>query len=159
MEEQVEWLRPEFEGREKELISLSALARQENVSPSTVTSWQNRHAGFPAIVMIHRGHVTTKYISVAEFAAYKRAKAEAAKQPRARKKQAARRPAAVIAKERLDALQAEDRRLEAEEKALSEQLAAVLRRRHAISAEQKGLRQQLQDELAAIQEALGTEEP
>ncbi|MEU0214992.1 hypothetical protein ABZ281_07650 [Streptomyces sp. NPDC006265] len=158
MEEQVEWLRPEFQGREDELSSVNELAKRADVQPHTVSSWIRRHASFPELVMIKRGSVTTKYFVTAEFDKYRRVQEQVAKQARTKKSAGPRTPA-TIARERLEDLKAQDAKLAAEEKELSEKLAVVLRRRHQLDEEMGSVRKRLEKELTTIQEVLGTEQP
>lgn len=158
MDEQIEWHRPEFQGRESELSSVTELAQRAGVEPNTVSSWIRRHPSFPEIVMTKRGAVTTKYFATAEFDTYRQIQEEVARQARAKKSAPPRSPA-IIARERLDALAELDDKLAAEEQDLAAKLAAVLQRRHKIDEERGELRRRLEKDLAAIQEALGTEQP
>lgn len=154
-----EWLRPEFEGRDADLVSLSNLAKQEGVAPETVYSWQRRHKAFPKIVKLVRGaKTTTKYVSLSEFAAYKKDKEETRPKTRGGKS-AVRRPAEVIARERLEALKGKDMKLEAQEKELAAALADILRQRQSINREIQETKKSLRDTLKAIQAALGDEQP
>ncbi|MFK0015693.1 helix-turn-helix transcriptional regulator [Streptomyces sp. NPDC091027] len=157
MEEITEWLRPEFQGKESDLVSLREVAQEVGISPNTVYSWQRRHANFPKIVKLVRGQATTKYISRREFAAYKEARRDAPAQPR--RSNAPRRPAEVIAQEKLHRLKNQDMKLAAQEKDLAEQLADILRQRHAINKEMQDTKQSLKAALERIQAALGDEEP
>ncbi|MGX1668659.1 hypothetical protein [Streptomyces sp. NPDC055400] len=50
--EAVTWLRPEYEGREDELITLADGARLVGVTRSTVSNWAARHTGFPRLVLL-----------------------------------------------------------------------------------------------------------
>lgn len=156
MEEITEWLRPEFQGRDDDLVSLGDLAKSEGVSPSTVNAWKRRHAKFPQIVKIVRGTVTTKYISMSEFRAYKRIKEETPPPVRSGKT-VTRRSRIEIVREDLKKAQTEDAKLEGREKALSAELADVLRQRQALGKDIRDLKQELREALAAIQEALGEE--
>ncbi|MFC8428584.1 hypothetical protein [Streptomyces sp. NPDC057253] len=158
MEEQVEWHRTEFQGREDELSTVTELAKRVSVDPSTVSSWIRRHASFPDIVMTKRGAVTTKYYVTAEFDEYRRIQEEVARQARTKKSAAPRSPA-TRAQERLQALNEQDEKLAAEEKELSDKLAAVLRRRHQLDEERGALRRHLEQEVAKMRDALGTEQP
>ncbi|MFC4507053.1 MULTISPECIES: hypothetical protein [Streptomyces] len=158
MEEQVEWHRSEFQGREPELSSVTELAKRAGVQPNTVSSWSSRHASFPRLVMTKRGAVTTKYYATAEFDEYRRIQEEVARQARTGRSTPPRSPA-TLARERLDALNEQDARLAEEEKELSERLADILRRRHQLDEERGELRRRLEKELATIQKALGTEQP
>jgi septal ring factor EnvC (AmiA/AmiB activator) len=158
VDEQVEWLRDEYRGRESELSSVSELAKRAGVQPHTVTTWSRRHASFPDLVMIKRGAVTTKYYSTEEFDAYRRIQGDVARQARTKKSSGPRTPA-TIAQERLEDLDALDARLAEEEKEAAAKLAAILQRRHQLDEERGKLRRHMEQELAKIKNALGTEQP
>ncbi|MER7047982.1 hypothetical protein [Streptomyces jumonjinensis] len=51
-QEAVTWLRPEFQGREDELVNLAAAAQLVGVSRSTVSNWSKRHRNFPKIALL-----------------------------------------------------------------------------------------------------------
>ncbi|MEW1675504.1 hypothetical protein AB0O47_19980 [Streptomyces noursei] len=158
MKEQVEWHRAEFRGREAELSSVTELARRAGVDPSTVSTWARRHASFPKIVMTKRGAVTSKFYVTTEFDDYRRIQKEVARQARTSKSAPPRSPA-TRAQERLQELNEQDARLAAEENELSEKLAAVLRRRHQLDEERGNLLRFVQQELAKLKDALGTDQP
>ncbi|WP_327303042.1 hypothetical protein OG730_05100 [Streptomyces sp. NBC_01298] len=65
------WHRPEFQGREKELIHLAAGAKLAGVTRSAVSNWAARHADFPKLVL-ETGPRTrrTKYVVKDEFIAF-----------------------------------------------------------------------------------------
>ncbi|MER8002069.1 hypothetical protein [Streptomyces sp. NPDC095613] len=65
----ITWLRPEYKGREDELINLSAAADLVGVTRSTVSNWSKRHADdFPGIVLLTGlGDRRHKYIPRDEF--------------------------------------------------------------------------------------------
>ncbi|MEU9334117.1 hypothetical protein AB0D49_13305 [Streptomyces sp. NPDC048290] len=48
----VTWLRPEFQGREDELITLSAAANLAGISRSAVSNWAKRHKNFPPLALL-----------------------------------------------------------------------------------------------------------
>ncbi|WP_063729030.1 hypothetical protein [Streptomyces sp. RTd22] len=51
MIEELVWHRPEYRGRESELITLSGCAEIAGVTQTTISSWRTRYPGrFPAIV-------------------------------------------------------------------------------------------------------------
>lgn len=62
------WHRPEFQGREKELIHLAAGAKLAGVTRSAVSNWAARHTDFPQLVL-ETGPETrrTKYVVKVEF--------------------------------------------------------------------------------------------
>lgn len=50
--EPITWLRPEFKGREEELITLSAAANLAGISRSAVSNWAKRHKNFPPLALL-----------------------------------------------------------------------------------------------------------
>ncbi|MGW4240944.1 helix-turn-helix transcriptional regulator [Nocardia sp. NPDC004722] len=59
------WLRPEFEGRESELMLMSQVASELGVATGTVSNWRRRHArDFPPVVAMV-GHLV--YVVRAEM--------------------------------------------------------------------------------------------
>ncbi|MET8677042.1 hypothetical protein ABZW18_05435 [Streptomyces sp. NPDC004647] len=48
----VTWLRPEYEGREDELINLAEGAHLAGVSRSAVSNWASGHSNFPCLVLL-----------------------------------------------------------------------------------------------------------
>ncbi|MGF0173141.1 hypothetical protein ACQF36_22360 [Streptomyces sp. Marseille-Q5077] len=66
--ESITWLRPEYQGREDELITLSAAADLAGVSRSAVSNWAKRHDDFPKIALLTGiGKRRNKYIPRDEF--------------------------------------------------------------------------------------------
>lgn len=66
--ESITWLRPEYKGREDELINLSAAADLAKVSRSAVSNWAKRHDDFPKIALLTGiGKRRNKYIPRDEF--------------------------------------------------------------------------------------------
>lgn len=65
------WHRPEFQGREGELIHLAAAGKLAGVTRAAVTNWARRHADFPELV-VETGSAErpTKFIVRAEFDAF-----------------------------------------------------------------------------------------
>jgi hypothetical protein len=70
----VVWLRPEYEGRQGELVTLAAGARLVGVSAAAVSNWQNRYAeDFPALVLLTGPpHKRTKWVVAVELVAFAR---------------------------------------------------------------------------------------
>ncbi|GAA0705090.1 hypothetical protein GCM10010193_70160 [Kitasatospora atroaurantiaca] len=65
------WLRPEFKGRESELIQLAAAADLVGVTRSTVSNWAARHANFPRIVLLTGSlRKRSKFVVREEFLAF-----------------------------------------------------------------------------------------
>ncbi|MFD3667227.1 hypothetical protein [Streptomyces sp. NPDC058672] len=77
--EAVTWLRPEFQGREDELITLADGARLVGVTRSTVSNWAARHGNFPHLVLLTGPlNKRTKYVvreELVDFARHQRNKA------------------------------------------------------------------------------------
>lgn len=70
----ITWLRPEFKGREDELVSLAAGAHLVGVSRSAVSNWAKRHANFPRIALLTGiGDRRMKYVPRSEFLNFARA--------------------------------------------------------------------------------------
>ncbi|MFD3511991.1 hypothetical protein [Streptomyces sp. NPDC058657] len=62
------WLRPEFIGRENELIHLSAAAKLIGVVRATVSNWAARHEDFPKIALLTGTHAKpVKFVPRQEF--------------------------------------------------------------------------------------------
>jgi hypothetical protein len=53
----VTWNRPEFEGREGELINQNAIADLAGVTRAAVSNWIGRDLAFPAVVAIQGSHI------------------------------------------------------------------------------------------------------
>lgn len=71
--EAVTWLRPEFQGREDELITLADGARLVGVSRTTVSNWAARHANFPRLVLLTGPlNKRTKYLVREELVGFAR---------------------------------------------------------------------------------------
>lgn len=52
----VTWHRPEYEGRESELINQNAIADLASVTRSAVSNWITRGQSFPAVVAVQGSH-------------------------------------------------------------------------------------------------------
>lgn len=69
----VVWLRPEYQGRQNELVTLADGARLVGVSKSAISNWQNRHASFPALVLLTGSlHKRTKWVVATELVGFAR---------------------------------------------------------------------------------------
>ncbi|MBT2366208.1 hypothetical protein J7E88_13030 [Streptomyces sp. ISL-10] len=67
----ITWLRPEFKGREDELVNLAAGADLVGVTRSAVSNWAKRHANFPRIALLTGiGDRRMKYVPRDEFIAF-----------------------------------------------------------------------------------------
>jgi hypothetical protein len=95
----VVWLRPDYQGRQGELVTLSDGARLVGVSKSAISNWQNRHANFPALVLLTGSlHKRTKWVVAAELVDFAREQQRRRKGPRTGHK-SPQRPGAQIAAE------------------------------------------------------------
>lgn len=121
------WLRPEYQGREDELIHLSAGADLVGVTRSCVSQWAARHSNFPKIVMLAGpAKKRSKWVVREEFLDF--ARAQLAKKPGGRRQgRSPVRPRAVILAERITQLEAQVQR----HTALEAQHAAALNRSRA----------------------------
>lgn len=131
----VDWLRPEFKGRENELIHLSKGAALVGVTRAAVSNWARRHAGFPAIVLVTgTDDKPTKWVAREEFLTFAHAQLDkprtGARRPRAR------RPAAEIHAARAAHCQAQVTRLTNLEK---RQAATLERTRASLRTAQANL--------------------
>jgi hypothetical protein len=106
----VTWLRPEYQGREAELIHLSAAADLVGVGRSAVSNWAARHSNFPKIVMLTGvAPRRQKFVDQEEFLTF--ARAQLARKSRAGKNKAPRRPRVVIESSRVTHWEAQIERL------------------------------------------------
>ncbi|MFD4795035.1 hypothetical protein [Streptomyces anulatus] len=80
----VVWLRPEYQNRQTELVTLSDGARLVGVSKSAVSNWQKRHRNFPALVLLTGPLIKrTKWVLAAELVSFAREQHERRLAPRA----------------------------------------------------------------------------
>ncbi|GGP55801.1 hypothetical protein [Streptomyces abikoensis] len=147
----ITWLRPEFKGREAELIHLSAAAELVGVSRSAVSNWATRHRNFPRIVLLAGAPGRrTKHVVREEFLEFARQQLNAPRgRPAQRKPQ---RPAATVASESVDRLTRRIERLTALE---AQQAGALKRTRSALREAENRLRAataRLNAELAAARQ-------
>ncbi|MEW1657918.1 hypothetical protein [Streptomyces sp. NPDC093707] len=70
----VVWLRPEYQGRQGELVTLAAGARLVGVSAAAVSNWQSRHPKeFPQLALLTGPpHKRTKWAVAVELVAFAR---------------------------------------------------------------------------------------
>ncbi|GGX51035.1 helix-turn-helix domain-containing protein [Streptomyces noursei] len=95
----VTWLRPEYRGREAELINLAAAADLVGVSRSTVSNWAKRHPDFPKVALLTGiGKRRNKYVPKDEFLIWARAQLD---KKRSDRRPGPRRPSAVLLSDQL----------------------------------------------------------
>ncbi|MGW3121324.1 hypothetical protein ACWDBW_29935 [Streptomyces sp. NPDC001107] len=145
----VVWLRLEFQGREDELVHLSAAATLVGVTRSTVSNWAKRHANFPKIaLLIGIGAGRTKYVPRTEFLDF--ARAQLNKEAGTARKTGPHRPSTVIRSERIAHHERQIARLTDLERRQAEKLADT---RRSLRKHRAGLgeaRQGLDAEIAAV---------
>ncbi|MFB6629981.1 hypothetical protein ACFCWY_08805 [Streptomyces sp. NPDC056362] len=79
----VVWLRPDYQERQSELVTLSDGAQLVGVSKSAISNWQNRHSNFPALVLLTGSlHKRTKWVVAAELVDFAREQQRRRKGPR-----------------------------------------------------------------------------
>ncbi|MEV7512029.1 hypothetical protein AB0O57_29145 [Streptomyces sp. NPDC091201] len=98
----VVWLRPKYQNRQAELVTLSDGAQLVGVSKSAVSNWQKRHGNFPALVLLTGSlHKRTKWVVAAELIAFAREQQERRRAPKTGHK-SPQRPGAQIAAEQTE---------------------------------------------------------
>ncbi|MGW1914312.1 hypothetical protein ACWCQS_27190 [Streptomyces sp. NPDC002076] len=144
----VTWLRPEYKGREDELINLAAGAALVGVSRSAVSNWAKRHSNFPKIALLTGiGDRRVKYVPRAEFLDF--ARAQLSKKPGPNRPAAPRRAAATLRAEEIAYSERQIARLEELE---ARQVKALANTRRALKKHRARLRraqQRLAEEVAA----------
>ncbi|WP_330340194.1 hypothetical protein OG968_24355 [Streptomyces althioticus] len=144
----VTWLRPEYKGREDELINLAAGAALVGVSRSAVSNWAKRHSNFPKIALLTGiGDRRVKYVPRAEFLDF--ARAQLSKKPAPNRPAAPRRSAATLRAEEIAYSERQIARLEELE---ARQVKALANTRRALKKHRARLRraqQRLAEEVAA----------
>lgn len=143
------WLRPEFEGRDHELIHLAAGADLVGVTRAAVSNWIARHSNFPKIVkLVGPREKRTKWVVREEFIAFARTQLNKPRGPRG--PSGPHRPRTEILAARIAHHQAQVERLTA----LEAKHAATLERTRAALAEHRtGLdkaRRRLEAEIDAL---------
>ncbi|WLW55286.1 hypothetical protein [Streptomyces sp. YU58] len=145
----VTWLRPEYKGREDELINLAAGAALVGVTRSTVSNWAKRHATFPKIVLLTGiGDRRVKYIPRDEFLAF--ARAQMNKKRASAHRSEPRRPATLL---RAEEIAHSERQIAKLTDLEARQAAALSNTRRALRKHQERLkraRQRLAAEIAAV---------
>ncbi|MEY9839420.1 hypothetical protein [Streptacidiphilus sp. EB103A] len=120
----VRWRRPQFRGREGELVHLAQAARLVGVSRAAVSQWAKRHDAFPELALEAGSPARpTKFVVREEFLAF--ARVQLAPDSRRTGPRSPNRPAAVVAAEQLATLQRRIERLAARRQALAVQLRAT----------------------------------
>lgn len=145
----VTWLRPEYKGREDELINLAAGADLVGVTRSTVSNWAKRHANFPNIALLTGiGDRRMKYVPRDEFLAF--ARAQMNKRRASAHRSEPRRPATLLRAEEIAHSERQIARLTDLE---ARQAAALSNTRRSLRKHQERLkraRQRLADEVAVV---------
>lgn len=143
--EAVTWLRPEYQGREDELINLAAGADLVGVTRAAVSNWSRRHANFPKTVMLAGlGAQRTKWVVREEFLEF--ARHQLNKPRTGPKNRSPRRPRGEILGERITHWEWQVARLTALE---TRQAKTLARTRASL--------QRAQDELKTARDALAAE--
>ncbi|MBC9724921.1 hypothetical protein [Streptomyces sp. TRM68367] len=145
----VVWLRPEFQGRENELVHLAGAAALVGVTRSTVSNWAKRHANFPKIALLMGiGAGRAKYVPRNEFLDF--ARVQLNKELGAARKTGSHRPAAVIRSEQIAHHERQITRLTELEKRQAKTLADTRRALRKHRARLAQARQRLETEIAAV---------
>ncbi|MFE0251254.1 hypothetical protein [Streptomyces sp. NPDC059010] len=145
----VVWLRPEFQGREDELVHLSAAAALVGVTRSTISNWLKRHPKFPKIALqIGIGARQAKYIPRREFLDF--AHGQLNKGTGTARKTGPHRPTAVIRAEEIAHHERQITRLTDLEKRQARNLANTRRALRKHRARLGQARQRLDAEIAAV---------
>ncbi|MFE2179022.1 hypothetical protein [Streptomyces sp. NPDC059455] len=145
----VTWLRPEFRGREDELISLAAGAALVGVSRSAVSNWSKRHSNFPKIALLTGiGDRRMKYVPRSEFLDF--ARAQLNKKRGSGRPTGPRRPAALIRAEEVAHAERQMARLAELEARQAATLANTRRALRKHKARLERAKQCLAEEVAAI---------
>ncbi|MEE2040216.1 hypothetical protein Q8791_23655 [Nocardiopsis sp. CT-R113] len=112
----IEYPRPEFVGRDDELLSFTEAARRAGITSGALANWRRRHDDFPEVAkLVHFGPKRAqKFIPVDEFAAFVARQREG----RPRRYTGRRRDSAEVASEQLRYYTARLETLEAREAAL-----------------------------------------
>ncbi|MFJ6820499.1 hypothetical protein ACIQRJ_08780 [Streptomyces niveus] len=154
----VTWLRPEYRGREDELINLAGGAALVGVSRSAVSNWAKRHANFPKIALLTGiGDRRVKYVPRSEFLAFARAQLSKKRGPN--RPPAPRRSAITLRTEEIAHSERQIARLEELE---ARQAKALTNTRRALRKHRARLRhaqKHLAEEIAVLHENRGRQGP
>ncbi|MFG3656894.1 hypothetical protein [Streptomyces sp. NPDC047706] len=149
--ESVTWLRPEYKGREHELINLAAGAALVGVTRSAVSNWAKRHSNFPKIVLLTgMGDRRTKYVPRAEFLDFARSQLNKKRGPN--RPPAPRRPAATLRAEEIAHAQRQIERLTELEARQAATLANTRRALKKHRARLQRAKRRLAEEVAAARQ-------
>jgi transcriptional regulator with XRE-family HTH domain len=145
----VTWLRPEYKGREDELVNLAAGAALVGVSRSAVSNWAKRHSNFPKIALLAGiGDRRVKYVPRSEFLEF--ARAQLSKKRTSGRRSAPRRPTVLL---RADEIAHSERQIARLTELESRQAAALVSTRQALSMHRERLKrasQRLAAEIAVV---------
>ncbi|ORT54275.1 hypothetical protein [Streptomyces sp. CB03238] len=148
----VTWLRPEYKGRENELINLAAAAALVGVTRSAVSNWAKRHANFPKIALLTGiGDRRTKYVPRSEFLDFARAQLNK-KRGGPSRPAAPRRPAATLRAEEIRHAQRQIDRLTELEARQAATLASTRRALKNHRAQLRHAQQRLAAEVDAVRQ-------
>ncbi|MFJ4010274.1 hypothetical protein [Streptomyces sp. NPDC090026] len=160
--EAVTWLRPEFHGREDELINLAAGAALVGVTRSAVSNWAARHRNFPKLALLTGlGERRVKWIPREEFLDFARLQLARDRSGwrRARKdgkQRQPRRPSTQIQAERAAHYERQVLRLKDLEKRQADRLKSTQDALRDARAKLREARRKLTAELEAGRRASGT---
>ncbi|MFB7461284.1 hypothetical protein [Streptomyces sp. NPDC056188] len=148
-DDSIVWLRPEYQGREDELIHLAAGADLVGVTRSAVSNWAARHQNFPRIVrLMGPRERRTKWVDREEFLTFARQQLNKPRRPGKRTMPA--RPRAEILTTQIAHHEAQIERLALLE---AKHAAALERTRSVLAEHRRGLtaaRRQLTAEIDAV---------
>ncbi|MDT9689566.1 hypothetical protein Q5762_14705 [Streptomyces sp. P9(2023)] len=145
----ITWLRPEFKGREDELISLAAGGHLVGVSRSAVSNWAKRHADFPRIALLTGiGDRRIKYVPRSEFLDF--ARVQLNKKRGSGRPTAPRRPTALLRAEEVAHAERQIARLRELEARQAATLANTRRALKKHKARLERAKQRLAEEVAAV---------
>ncbi|WP_180685949.1 hypothetical protein [Streptomyces gossypiisoli] len=147
----ITWLRPEFKGREDELISLAAGGKLVGVSRSAVSNWAKRHANFPKIALLTGvGNRRMKYVPRSEFLDF--ARVQLNKKRGSGHPTAPRRPAALLRAEEVAHSERQIARLTELEARQAAALASTRKALRKHRARLQRAQQRLAAEVAAVRQ-------
>ncbi|MEU6965136.1 hypothetical protein [Streptomyces chrestomyceticus] len=146
----VVWLRPEYQGRHDELVTLTDGARLVGVGRSAISNWQKRHANFPRLVLLTgSSHKRTKWVVATELVDFARLQRARKPGPRVGRK-SPQRPGAQIAAEKTAHYEEVLRTLTERETRQAQALARTRAAKRAAEQKLSGARARLAAEVAAV---------
>ncbi|MFV2198432.1 hypothetical protein [Nocardiopsis sp. LOL_012] len=155
----IEWPRPEYTGRDTELIHLAEAARIAGVTRAAISNWATRHPTFPAVAKVITGPGTPrKFIPRTEFTAFLEEHADRTRTPGPKEgsSKAPHRPAATIAADRVDHYTRRITALQAREQEQAERLAKTRAALELAKGRARQAQEKLQAELDAADQARAT---